>query len=59
MSFCQETEQLSWERPYSVVMEWIRACLSFAILQAACWVCMGVVQSGGAWGLLMVPLYQL
>jgi len=24
-----------WERPYTVVMEWVRACLSFAILQAA------------------------
>ena len=24
-----------WERPYSVVMGWVRACLSFAILQAA------------------------
>ena len=24
-----------WERPYSVVMRWIRARLSFAILQAA------------------------
>ena len=24
-----------WERPYSVVMGWVRACLSFAILRAA------------------------
>ena len=23
-----------WERPYSVVMGWVRACLSFAILLA-------------------------
>ena len=24
-----------WERPYSVVSGWVRACLSFAILRAA------------------------
>ena len=24
-----------WERPYGVVMGWVRACLSLAILQAA------------------------
>ena len=23
-----------WERPYSVVMVWVRACLFFAVLQA-------------------------
>ena len=26
---------VKWERPYSVVNGWVRACLSFAILQAA------------------------
>ena len=24
-----------WERPYSVVIEWVRTCFSFAILGAA------------------------
>ena len=28
-----------WERPYNVVMRWVRGCLSFAVLQLHCCVC--------------------
>ena len=27
-------DALKWERPYNVVIRWVRACLSFTILQA-------------------------
>ena len=44
-----------WERPYSVVMGWVRARQFFGL---HCCVCVVVVQGGGAWGLLMAPLCQ-
>jgi len=37
-----------WERPYAVVMGWVRALLSFVILWPALCVCVAVVPNGGA-----------
>ena len=50
-----------WERPCSVVMGWVRAHLSFAVLSRAALLCVRgsrQVPNGGAWGYLMAPLYQ-
>ena len=48
-----------WERPYSVVMGWVRACLFLQFFGLRCCVCVAVKPSGGALGYLMVPLCLL
>ena len=47
-----------WERPYSVVMGWVRECLSFAILRAVVLCVHGSRTRWRSLGLLMVPLCQ-